>query len=193
MNYVTGKTIKTLRERKSLTQKQLADILGVSDKTISKWETSKGYPDITIVEQLSLALGVSLSELFTGNIKENQNLSANLRKSTFYVCPVCGNIISAVGQCNISCCGIVLPEQTAEICDDGHNICLELSDNEYYITVDHPMTKQHYISFIAYVTPYSNEIIKQYPEQTAAARFRKMGHGFVYIYCNKDGMYKITV
>jgi len=193
MNYITGKTIKQLREKKGLTQKQLADIVGVSDKTISKWETSKGYPDISVTESLATALGVSLSELFTGNIKENKNTSANLRKSSFYICPVCGNTVNAIGQCNISCCGITLLEETADICNENHNIAVEISDNEYYVTVRHPMTKQHYISFISYVTSGSVETIKLYPEQNAEARFRRKGHGTIYIYCNKDGMFKINV
>ena len=193
MNYVTGTTIKQLREIKQLTQKQLADIIGVSDKTVSKWETLKGYPDITVIESLAAALGVSLNELFTGDIKKNSNISANFNKSVFYVCPVCGNIISAVGQCNVTCCGITLPEHTAEKCTEEHNICVESSDNEYFITVDHPMTKQHYISFICYTTPYSSEIVKTYPEQNAEARFRRKGHGTIYIYCNRDGMFKLTV
>lgn len=193
MNYVTGKLIKQLREKKGLTQKQLADIINVSDKTISKWETEKGCPDISVTDSLAYALGVSLGELFSGNIKENQNISANLRKSAFYICPVCGNVIHAIGQCNISCCGINLIEEYADLCNIEHNITLEISDNEYYVTVEHPMTKQHYISFISYVTSGSVEIIKLYPEQNAGARFRRKGHGTIYICCNKDGMFKITV
>lgn len=193
MNYVTGKTIKHLREKKGLTQKQLADIVGVSDKAVSKWETEKGYPDIAVTDSLSAALGVSLSELFTGNIKENRNISANLRKSAFYICPICGNIVHAIGQCSISCCGITLLEENADICSDEHNINIEISDNEYYVTVEHPMTKQHYISFISYVTSFCAETIKQYPEQNAEARFRRKGHGTIYIYCNQDGMFKINV
>ena len=48
--YVTRTIIKELRERNKMTQLQLADKLGVTDKTISKWETGKGYPDITLLE-----------------------------------------------------------------------------------------------------------------------------------------------
>ena len=64
--YVTGSTIKALREKKKLTQKQLAELLAVSDKTISKWETQKGLPDITLINPLAETLGVSIGELLSG-------------------------------------------------------------------------------------------------------------------------------
>ena len=65
--YVTGTTIKELREKNKITQVQLAEKLGVSDKTVSKWETGKGYPDITLLEPIADALRVSVAELITGN------------------------------------------------------------------------------------------------------------------------------
>ena len=108
MSYITGKTIKQLRERKDMTQKELAREISVSDKTISKWETSKGLPDIGIIEDLAKVLGVSIAELLTGDYRVNDNQSANMRKTHFYVCPVCGNIITSVGEGLISCCGISL-------------------------------------------------------------------------------------
>ena len=65
--YVTGAVIKELREKNNVTQLQLADKLGVSDKTISKWETGKGYPDITLLDPIANALSVSVAELISGN------------------------------------------------------------------------------------------------------------------------------
>ena len=65
--YVTGAVIKRLREEKNMTQQQLADKLSVSAKTISKWETAKGYPDITLLESIANALSVSVTELISGN------------------------------------------------------------------------------------------------------------------------------
>ena len=65
--YVTGTTIKELREKNKITQVQLSEKLGVSDKTVSKWETGKGYPDITLLEPIADALRVSVAELITGN------------------------------------------------------------------------------------------------------------------------------
>lgn len=190
MSYVTGKTIKELREKRKLTQKELADRICVSDKTISKWETAKGLPDIGIIGDLSKALGVSVAELLTGDLRENENLSANMRKMCFYVCPVCGNIITSVGQGNFSCCGIMLPMAEAEKTEGDHLICVETVDNEYFVTLRHPMEKTHYISFLAYVTSDNLDLVKLYPEQDIAVRFRKKGHGILYAYCNRHGMFR---
>lgn len=190
MNYVTGKVIKELREKKQLTQKELAEELSVSEKTISKWETNKGLPDIGILEDLSKSLGVSIAELLTGELKSNENMSGNMRKIVFYVCPVCGNVICSIGQGSYSCCGITLPvlEIEEESEDAEHEMKLECMDGEYYISFEHPMTKEHYFSFISYVTSDTVEMKKLYPEQNAEARFRRKGHGFIYAYCNRHGL-----
>lgn len=190
MSYVTGKAIKELREKRQITQKELAEQIGVSDKTISKWETNRGLPDIGIMEELARALGVSIAELLTGDLRENENPSGNMKKVHFYVCPVCGNIITSVGQGTFSCCGITLPEAEAEKCDEEHCLNVQTIDNEYSVTMQHPMNKTHYISFIAYVTSDDCEIIKLYPEQDISLRFRKRGHGIMYAYCNRHGMVK---
>lgn len=188
MSYVTGKTIKELREKKRLTQKDLAEKIGVSDKAVSKWETGKGLPDIGIVEDLAGALSVSVGELLTGEYRENKNPSGNMKKMEFYVCPVCGNIIASVGSGSFSCCGIILPKQEAEESDENHFIKIDTVDQEYLVTMKHPMDKNHYVSFVAYVTSDTCEIVKQYPEQEITARFRKKGHGVFYAYCNRHGM-----
>ena len=193
MSYVTGQTIKELREKRKLTQKGLAEQISVSDKTISKWETGKGLPDIAIIEELAKALGVSIAELLTGDLRENENPSGNMKKILFYVCPICGNIITSVGQGTFSCCGVTLPPLEAESCDDTHKIHVETIDNEYYVTLDHPMNKKHSISFLAYVTSASVEIAKLYPEQDISVRFRKKGHGILYAYCNRHGMFRMVV
>ena len=124
-NYVTGKVIKELREKKNLTQLELANIIGVSDKTISKWETSKGFPDIALIEPLAKALNISVIELMSGDYVINNNKSSNIEKSVIYVCPICGNIIHSMGKAVITCCGITLPELDAEEVDDAHNISIE--------------------------------------------------------------------
>ena len=189
MSYVQSETIRALRERKALTQKQLAEKLCISDKTISKWETGKGLPDISLLEDLARALGVSLTELMTGDLQTNENRSANLRRMGFYVCPVCGNVITAVGKGSFSCCGIPLPVQEAQPEDDAHTITVEPVEDEICVTIAHPMTKSHYISFIAWVSNDRAELVKLYPEQDITVRFKKRGHGTVYAYCNRDGLF----
>ena len=131
--------------------------------------------------------------MLTGDLRENENVSANMKKTHFYVCPVCGNVVTSVGQGSFSCCGITLLEQEPETCEEGHKLHLETVDNEYHVTMDHPMTKGHYISFIAYVTSDGAEIVKLYPEQDISVRFRKKGHGILYAYCNRHGMVKALI
>lgn len=190
MSYVTGKTIKELREKRKITQKELAEKINVSDKAVSKWETGRGLPDIAILDDLAKALGTSITELLTGDLRENENQAGNMKKMHFYVCPICGNIITSVGQGTFSCCGVTMPEQEAEKCDDSHMINIETVDNEYHITINHPMSKSHYVSFVAYVTGDNSEIVKLYPEQDISVRLRKKGHGILYAYCNRHGMFK---
>lgn len=192
-NYITAKIIKELREREHLTQSELANIIGVSDKTVSKWETGKGLPDITLIEPLSKALKVSVIEFMQGEYIINQNKSGNMLKSKFSVCPICGNIIHSIGQNINSCCGINLPVLEAETENEKHIINCQTIENEFYIWVNHDMTKEHYISFIAYITDDRCEIVKLYPQQNAETRFFKRGKGIIYIYCNKDGLIKKNI
>jgi len=191
--YVTGATIRTLREKKGYTQKQLAELLCVSDKAISKWETQRGLPDISLLESLAKALGTSVAELLSGEFAENRNRSSNLLRGCFYVCPVCGNVITSSGEGAFSCCGIMLPSLEAEQPDETHQILVEKDDGEYYVTMTHPMTKEHSVSFLAYVTSGRIQFVKLYPEQEPEARFRFAGPGKMFAYCNRHGLFAITV
>ena len=191
--YVTGTTIRKLRESKGITQQQLANEIGVSSKAVSKRETAKGLPDISLVEALSQALGVSVMELMSGETVMNKNISSNILFSKFYVCPVCGNVIHTTGETVISCCGITLPPLEAEETDDDHTITIENVEDEKFIAVNHPMTKNHYISFIAYVTSNKIHFVKLYPEGNAETRMQFRDRGYLYIYCNKHGLMKIKV
>ena len=189
-NYITGATIKKLREAKGITQAQLADKIGVSSKAVSKWETAKGLPDITLMEPLCSALGVSVMELMSGDTITNNNTSSNILRSKFYVCPVCGNIIRTTGDALISCCGITLPALEAEETDEAHEIRIDKVEDEYFVTVDHEMEKTHFISFIAHLTSDKVQFVKLYPEGNAETRFQLRGRGYLYIYCNKHGLMK---
>lgn len=191
--YVTGTTIKSLREKRGYTQRQLADLLAVSDKAISKWETQKGLPDISLLEPLARALHVSVAELLSGACVINRNRSGNMLRTCFYVCPVCGNIIHATGEGAFSCCGITLPVQEAEAPDDSHAIGVERVDGEHYVTLRHPMTKTHYLSFFAYATTDQVLLKKLYPEQDPTARFPIAGSGILYAYCNQHGLFQVRL
>lgn len=189
MSYISGKIIKELRESKNLTQKQLGEIISVSDKTVSKWETEKGLPDITLLEPLSAALGVSVAELLSGENIVNKNRAGNIKKTKFYVCPVCGNIISAMGEGAFFCCGIKLPSLSAEKAEEN-SFEIERPENDIFIRFNHPMTKEHYISFAAYITYSGMQIKKLYPEQEPEVRFLFSGKGKIFFFCNRDGLFE---
>ena len=191
--YITGAVIKKLREEKGMTQLQLAEEIGVSDKAVSKWETAKGLPDITLIEPLAKALGVSVMELMSGDTVTNKNTSANILRSKFYVCPICGNVIHSTGESVISCCGITLPPLEVEETDEKHMINVEKVEDEHFITVKHDMTKTHFISFLAYLTSDRVQFVKFYPEGNAETRLQLRGKGYLYIYCNKHGLMKQKV
>jgi len=188
--YVTGTTIRNLREARNMTQAELAEKIGVSSKTVSKWETAKGLPDISLLQPLAQALGISVIELMNGEHITNKNISANMLRCKFYVCPVCGNIIHSAGSTVVSCCGITLPPLETEEADDDLGISIENVEDEHFITVHHPMTKQHFISFIAFVTSDRLQMVKFYPEGNAETRLQLRGMGYLYYYCNRHGLFK---
>lgn len=187
--YITGAVIKELREKKGLTQAELASILSVSDKAVSKWETGKGYPDITLLEPIAAAFDVSVAELLSGNAISNMNVSGNMLRSKFYICPVCGNIIHSMGEAAINCHGILLKPSVAEPSDERHKIFIEKVEDEYFVQIEHDMTKNQYISFIAAVSSDRIQMVKLYPEGNPEARFKINGVKKVFYYCNQDGLY----
>ena len=191
--YVTGAVIKRLREEKNMTQLQLAERLSVSAKTVSKWETAKGYPDITLLESIANALSVFISELLSGNTMTNSNVSANMLRSHFYVCPVCGNIIHSMGETVIQCHGLQLQPEEAEETDENHKIFTEQVEDEYYVQVEHDMSKQHNISFIAAVSVDKMQMVKLYPQGNAEARFKMNGVKKIYFYCNRSGLFSLDL
>ena len=191
--YVTGAVIKELREKNHFTQSELAAKLNVSDKTVSKWETAKGYPDISLIEPIANVFGVSITELLSGNAITNMNVSANMLRSQFYVCPVCGNVIHSMGEMTMSCHGVQLMPELAEYSDENHRVRVERIEDEYYVQINHEMTKEHYISFIAALSSDGVQIVKLYPEGRADGRVKIRGVKRIYCFCNRDGLFYIDV
>ena len=191
--YVTGAVIKELREKKQLTQAELAAQLHVSDKTISKWENGKGYPDISLLEPLAAVFGISVAELLSGKTVSNVNVSSNMLRSKFYVCPVCGNIIHSMGEAVISCHGVMLTPAQPEESDEQHKIFVEGVEDEYFVRIEHDMTKSHYITFLAALSQDRIQMVKLYPEGNAEARFQVRGVRRLMYYCNRDGLFSIDV
>lgn len=191
--YITGTMIRELREKKHLTQAELAEKLFVSDKAVSKWENGKGYPDISLLEPIANVFGISVSELLSGRAVSNVNVSANMLRSKFYVCPVCGNAIHSMGEAVIHCHGVLLTPSLPEETDENHKIFIEGVEDEYYIRIEHDMTKAHHIAFLAALSPDRIQMVKLYPEGNAEARFKTNGVKKIFFYCNRDGLFSIDV
>lgn len=187
--YVTGEMIRALREKARMTQAELAEKICVSDKTVSKWETGRGYPDVTLLEPLAAALNVSAAELLAGSAVTNGNVSADMLRAGFCVCPVCGNIVCCVGGAAVHCHGVALTPAEAEAPDAKHAATAERVEDEWFVQVEHEMTKRHYISFIAALSSDRVQLVKLYPEGSASARFRMDGVKRLCWYCNQDGLY----
>lgn len=165
----------------------------MTDKTISKWETGKGYPDITLLEPIADALKVSVTELISGTTIHNENVSANMMRSKFYVCPICGNAIHTMGEAVIQCHGVQLLPAEEEPEDDQHKVFIERIEDEYFVRIDHEMTKEHYISFIAVLSSGDIQMSKLYPEGNAEARFKIRGVKKIVFFCNHDGLFSVDV
>ena len=192
-SYITGAMIRKLREEKGLTQDELAAKLHVSGKTVSKWETGQGLPDISLLEPIAMALGISVIELFSGENAVNRNRASNLLRSVSYICPVCGNGILALGEAVVSCCGITLPKITPEDMDEEHDIRVLYDDGEYLVNMTHPMEKEHFITGMLAVSDNGCQFVKLYPEGEAMARFRPERVKWIYAFCNRHGMFKVSV
>lgn len=191
--YITGMMIRKLREEKGMTQAELAEKLFVSDKAVSKWENGKGYPDISLLESVAKVFDVSAAELMTGKAVSNVNQSANMLRSKFYVCPVCGNVVHSMGEAVIHCHGVLLaPAQEAET-DERHMIFIEGAEDEYYVRIEHEMTKEHYISFAAALSQDGIQMIRLYPEGGAAVRLKAKGVSKICFCCSRDGMFSAEV
>lgn len=188
-SWVIGRVIRDLRERAGMTQAELAGRLGVSDKAVSKWETGRGYPDISLVESLAAELGVSAAELLAGCAVTNTNTAANMLRSQLYACPVCGNVLVATGACHVSCHGVTLPPLEAEPAEGEHALELSMVEDELYVRSSHPMDKTHYASFLVAIGPDRVQLVRLYPEGSCEARFRRAGVRDVYLFCRRDGLF----
>lgn len=189
----TGKLIAELRLEKGMTQKALADELGISAKTVSKWETGHGFPDISLISELSKIFQVDISKILCGELPEIKKDGSNVKKTTFFVCEKCGNILTSIGNAEATCCGRKLAPLTAKAPDGAHIINIEEVEDDYYITLPHPMTKKHYISFVSYVRFDRVLTVKLYPEQGAELRIPQMRGGKLCYFCSTHGLFELAI
>lgn len=188
-NRKIGELIFRLRKEKGLTQKQLADRMNISDRTISKWERGYGCPDITLLSELSSLLGVNIENMLDGELAPNDFIGGNMKQAHYFVCPTCNNIALATGNITLSCCGRKLEPLAAKKASEDEKLAISEIDQEWFISSEHPMTKDHYISFIAFGTGDQVQIIKQYPEWSFQARIPKRKHGKFLWYDTQFGLY----
>ncbi len=187
--YKNGNLLRALRKAKGMTQKEVAEKLGVVPKTVSKWETGHGFPDVSAVSSIADMLDVSEKTILSGNLAINPKEAGNMKRIKFYVCPACGSFYEGTGNASVVCCGKRLQTLQAKGIDDAHRIHVSEIEDEYYITWNHEMTKEHFISFAAYVRFDSVLAMRLYPEQDAAIRFPKMHGGTFYYYCVNHGLF----
>ena len=184
-----GQLIYNIRIEKGWTQKQLADEVCISDKTVSKWERGAGCPDISLLSRLCELLGIELEALISGKIIKNEETGGNMKNTQFYICPQCGNIITGVSNAQVSCCGKKLQSLNANKACDEEKLSVEVIDNEYFISSDHQMTKDHYITFVALLTGDSIVLKKQYPEWDLQVRIPQLAHGRLIWHCSNHGLF----
>ena len=187
-----GIVIKTLRKEKGMTQFQLSQMLNVTDLAVSKWERGLGCPDISLLSKISEIFSVDIRSILVGDMEENEKRSGNMKKTKFYVCPSCGNLITAFENTNISCCGRKLEALEENKSKDDEIEVERVDGTELYISSSHPMTKENYISFVSYVTSDSLLLKKLYPEWEVSLRLPWLGHGKIVWYSEKEGLkYKL--
>ena len=184
----TGELIRILRTQKGLTQKALAEAVGVGDKAVSKWERGLGCPDVSLLPELSRVLGVGLEALLSGALDANDQERGNMKKLKFYVCPECGNFIAAAAEAGVSCCGRTLlplePQKPEE------PLSVEKIDDSWFVSSPHPMTKDHYVSFAALLTGDTLFLRRLYPEWDLQTRIPAFGHGILLWYCTQHGLFR---
>lgn len=141
-----------MRKEQALTQRQLAERMNISDKAVSKWERGLGCPDVSLLPDLSKIFGVNLQELLSGELNANDSAGGNMKKLKFYVCPSCGNLLTATADAAVSCCGKTLQPLIPQKAEESEKLSVEMIENDYFISSDHEMTREHYITFVALLT-----------------------------------------
>lgn len=185
----TGKLIAALRHEKGLTQRQLAESIHVSDRAVSKWERGAGCPDVSLLPALSDALSVNMERMLAGDLMPNSIDGGNMKRVKFYVCGNCGNVVTATGEADVSCCGRKLTALVPKPAEAPHMLTVTPMDDECYITFDHPMEKSHFIRFVAYAGYDRVYFVRLYPEQGGELRMPRAQGGKFFFACSEHGLF----
>ena len=190
----TGALLRRLRLEANMTQRELAEALCVSPQAVSKWETGAGCPDVGLLAALAERFGVSVERLLAGDLAPNDLDGGNMKRLKFYVCPDCGNILSATGGGEVHCCGRKLEPLTARPADEAHSVRVQEVEEDWYITFSHPMEKDHFFRFAAWVATERVLLVRLYPEQGGEFRIPQLrGGGKLYLCCSRDGLFEVKM
>ena len=190
----TGALLRRLRLEVDMTQRELAEVLCVSPQAVSKWETGAGCPDVGLLTALAERFGVSVERLLAGDLEPNESDGGNMRRLKFYVCPDCGNILTATGGGELHCCGRKLEPLAARPVDQAHAVKVEEVEEDWYVTFSHPMEKDHFFRFAAYVATERVLLVRLYPEQGGEFRIPQLrGGGKLYLCCSRDGLFEVKM
>lgn len=184
----TGALIRALREERGLTQLQLAGLVGVSDKAVSKWERGGGCPDVSLLPTLARELGCPVETLIAGALSPDEAQGGSMKRTAFRVCPTCDNIIATTGDADISCCGRKLAALSVQPADEAHAMQVDDVEGDWYLTFDHPMEKGHHLGFVAVVGYDRLAVEKLYAEQGGEARLPRLPGGVLYTFCTEHGL-----
>ena len=178
--------IRQRRKELGLTQAALAERIHVSAKTVSKWECAAGMPDASIVPALSQALGISAESLLSGQVHPNPPDGGNMKRIKFYQCPACGNILTATGKAELSCCGALLSPMTVASADEAHALSITDVETEKLLTWTHPMEKGHHLTFLAAVGYDCVHIVRLYAEGAQEHRVPRIAWAKYYCGCTEQ-------
>lgn len=136
---------------------------------------------------------INFSLRYTERLQSGERSNNGMKKIQFYLCPSCGTLLTATAPCELRCCGKKLDPLAVQEADERHRIEVEEMDGDYYVRLNHEMSKNHYIQFVAFVSNDRVLLIELYPEQEDAVRFPKWAKGDLYVGCNRHGLYRITL
>lgn len=187
-----GSLLAKLRKERNMTQLELSQILHVSPQAVSKWETGNGCPDVMLAQRLAEIYGVGMAQLLRGEVTPGTPEVGNMKRLKFYVCPDCGNILTAMGG-ELHCCGRKLEPLVPKAVDEDHGVTVETVEDEWYITFRHPMEKGHYFRFAAVVGVERFLMVRLYPEQGGEFRIPQMRRGKLFLCCSRDGLFEMEL
>lgn len=190
----TGALLSKLRKERGMTQRELAEVLHVSAQAVSKWERGQGCPDVSLLPALAETFGVSVERLLAGDLSPENDDGGNMKRMKFYVCPDCGNVLTATSGGELHCCGRKLEPLTVRPADADHGVSVAEVEEDWYVTFRHPMEKDHFFRFAAYVTMDRCLLVRLYPEQGGEFRIPQLrGGGRLYLCCSRDGLFELNV